>query len=145
MSTIQPVTEWLAQSGENRELFHREYFILSVTEDICEYMNENKISRAQLAKRLGKTKSFVSQLLNGGRNMTIGTLADIAFSLNIQVKVQFRGEQVDDGEWSKNICLSKPSSLNHPATGISDQQPRWSTSKSVIEISYEQVEQVAAA
>jgi transcriptional regulator with XRE-family HTH domain len=51
--------------------------IMEVTETLCELLEKEKISRKELADRLGKTKGFISQLLNGGRNLTLRTVADI--------------------------------------------------------------------
>ena len=50
---------------------------MEVTETLCELLEKEKISRKELADRLGKSKGFVSQLLNGGRNLTLRTVADI--------------------------------------------------------------------
>jgi transcriptional regulator with XRE-family HTH domain len=51
--------------------------IMEVTETLCELLEKEKISRKELADRLGKSKGFISQLLNGGRNLTLRTVADI--------------------------------------------------------------------
>jgi transcriptional regulator with XRE-family HTH domain len=59
-----------------RKLLAQEELILEVTETICDILENEKISRKGLADRLGKSKGFVSQLLNGGRNLTLRTMAD---------------------------------------------------------------------
>jgi len=59
--------------------------IMEVTETLCELMEKEKISRKELADRLGKSKGFVSQLLNGGRNLTLRTVADILHVLGYKV------------------------------------------------------------
>lgn len=61
---------------EFRKLLAQEELILEVTETICDILENEKISRKELADRLGKSKGFVSQLLNGGRNLTLRTVAD---------------------------------------------------------------------
>jgi len=61
--------------------------IMEVTETICELLEKEKISRKELADRLGKTKGFVSQLLNGGRNLTLRTVADILHVLGYKVSL----------------------------------------------------------
>ena len=48
------------------------------------------VSKAELAQRLGKSKARISQLLGGSSNMTIGTLADIAFVLGLTLEKTFR-------------------------------------------------------
>lgn len=59
--------------------------IMEVTETLCDLLEKEKISRKELAERLGKTKGFISQLLNGGRNLTLRTVADILHVLGYRV------------------------------------------------------------
>jgi transcriptional regulator with XRE-family HTH domain len=61
--------------------------IMEVTETLCELLEKEKVSRKELAERLGKTKGFVSQLLNGGRNLTLRTVADILHVLGYKVSL----------------------------------------------------------
>ena len=60
---------------------------MEVTETICELLENEKISRKELADRLGKSKGFISQLLNGGRNLTLRTVADILHVLGYKVSL----------------------------------------------------------
>ena len=62
--------------------------IMEVTETLCELLEKEKISRKELADRLGKTKGFISQLLNGGRNLTLRTVADILHVLGYRASLQ---------------------------------------------------------
>ena len=71
---------------EFRKLLAQE-LILEVTETICELLEKEKVSRKGLADRLGKTKGFISQLLNGGRNLTLRTVADILHVLGYKVSL----------------------------------------------------------
>lgn len=57
--------------------WHRERTVLEVTELICGIMQEEGVSRKELAVRLGKTKGYVSQLLDGEANMTLHTVSDL--------------------------------------------------------------------
>jgi len=70
---------------EFRRLLAQEELILEVTETLCELLEKENVSRKDLADRLGKTKGFVSQLLNGGRNLTLRTVADILYVLGYKV------------------------------------------------------------
>jgi len=72
---------------EFRRLLAQEELILEVTEVLCGLLEEEKLSRKELADRLGKTKGFVSQLLNGGRNLTLRTVADILHVLGYKVSL----------------------------------------------------------
>ena len=61
--------------------------IMEVTETLCELLEKEKISRKELADRLGKSKGFISQLLNGGRNLTLRTVADILHVLGYRASL----------------------------------------------------------
>jgi transcriptional regulator with XRE-family HTH domain len=61
--------------------------IMEVTETLCELLEKEKVTRKELAYRLGKTKGFISQLLNGGRNLTLRTVADILHALGYKVSL----------------------------------------------------------
>ncbi|HXG70683.1 MAG TPA: helix-turn-helix transcriptional regulator [Gemmatimonadaceae bacterium] len=75
-------------STQSRRMLRQEELILDVTETFCEAMDRDGANRKQLAEALGKTRGFVSQLLNGGRNLTLRTVADVADALGYIV--QFR-------------------------------------------------------
>jgi transcriptional regulator with XRE-family HTH domain len=66
---------------EYERLLAQERLILEATEAIVALLEETGVSRQELAKRLGKSKSFVSQILSGERNMTLRTLADVGYAL----------------------------------------------------------------
>jgi transcriptional regulator with XRE-family HTH domain len=70
---------------EFRRLLAQEELILEVTEVLCGLLEAETISKKELADRLGKSKGFVSQLLNGGRNLTLRTVADILHVLGYKV------------------------------------------------------------
>lgn len=65
-------------------------YLFRVTEDILVAMEDLGVTKSELAKRLGKSKARISQLLSGGSNMTIGTLSDIAFELGLSLDKTFR-------------------------------------------------------
>lgn len=84
--------EWASESEKNKKICAREDLILDVTEDILIIMEEKGVSKAELSRQLGKSRSFVSQTLNGARNMTLRTLSDISFVLDIKPNIQLIGE-----------------------------------------------------
>lgn len=71
-------------------LLEQERLILDATEAVVTVMAHEGVSRQELAGRLGKTKSFVSQLLCGERNMTLRTLADLGSALGYRFTVHPR-------------------------------------------------------
>jgi transcriptional regulator with XRE-family HTH domain len=67
--------------SDYERLLAQERLILGATEAIVRLLEEQGVSRQELARRLGKSKGFVSQLLSGERNMTLRTLADLGHAL----------------------------------------------------------------
>lgn len=84
MSLGDSIAEFLKQSSPS---FEAERLILRTTEMIIKTMDAQNVSRVELAKTIGKSKGHISQLLSGKRNMTLKTLAEIAFALNVRVNI----------------------------------------------------------
>jgi transcriptional regulator with XRE-family HTH domain len=74
-------------SAESRRLLRQEELILDVTSAICSVIEREGIKKAELAKRLDRTPGFVSQILAGGRNLTLRTIADVADALGSRVEI----------------------------------------------------------
>jgi len=72
---------WENQSQDNAKLVAQEVLITELTEAIWAAMEQSGVKKSELAKRMGATKGYVSQVLNGTRNMTLRTLSDICFAL----------------------------------------------------------------
>jgi len=78
--------------------------IMEVTETLCELLEKERVSRKELAERLGKTKGFVSQLLNGGRNLTLRTVADILHVLGYKVSLVPHKVEIHRGSSETSDC-----------------------------------------
>ena len=72
---------------EFQRLFAQEDLILEVTKHFVNSWRTKRFPGKELADRLGKTKGFVSQLLNGGRNLTLRTVADILHVLGYRASL----------------------------------------------------------
>lgn len=68
--------------------FEEESLILEATEMIEMLLERKDISRADLARSLGKSRAYVSQVMSGDRNMTLRTLAHLAYELGFRVRVE---------------------------------------------------------
>jgi transcriptional regulator with XRE-family HTH domain len=62
---------------EGKRLLDQERLILQATEAIIKLMQQQDVSRTELARRLGRSKGWISQLLAGEANFTLRTLADV--------------------------------------------------------------------
>lgn len=84
----ETLTEKLTKTEEGMRLYQQERAVLEATELICQLMGEQDVNRTQLAQRLGTSKGYITQLLDGRRNMTIRTISDVFYSLNRTVHFQ---------------------------------------------------------
>ena len=89
------------ESWASEKLYAREELIYNVTEHMLVIMEELGISKNELARKLGKSKSYVTQLLNGSRNMTLGTLSDVCMELNTKPKISFSGHSLESEEYKE--------------------------------------------
>ncbi|MCY4027582.1 MAG: helix-turn-helix transcriptional regulator [Acidobacteria bacterium] len=76
-------------------LLRQERLILDVTEQLAGALENSGVTRAELARRMGRTPGFVSQVLNGGRNLTLRTIADIAGALSLRPSLKVPCERTD--------------------------------------------------
>jgi transcriptional regulator with XRE-family HTH domain len=65
------------ESPDNMRCFQQERAIYEVTELIEKLMANLGVTRTQLASKLGQSKAWVTQLLDGEKNKTIRTVADV--------------------------------------------------------------------
>ncbi len=61
--------------------FEHELLILDVTEQITRWIEESGITRAELARRLNRSRAWVARLLRHESNPTVRTLAAVARAL----------------------------------------------------------------
>jgi len=84
-------------SSAEERAFAREELVYNVTEDVLVALEDLDVTKKELARRLGKSRSFVTQVLSGARNMTLGTLSDICFSIGAKPKITFTIESSEQG------------------------------------------------
>ncbi len=77
MTTVKStLTPTIVETDEGLREWHQERVIFDATELICEHLSDRGMTRSQLAQGIGKTKGYVTQLLDGTTNMTLRTLSD---------------------------------------------------------------------
>lgn len=91
------------ESLQNDPSFLTEQLILEINEAICRLMQEQGVSRAELARRIGVQRSYITRMLNGMPNLTLSTLVKIATALNGRVSFDVTqnhciGEASDEGD-----------------------------------------------
>jgi transcriptional regulator with XRE-family HTH domain len=79
--------EKLTADPDGKRAFLREKTVLEATELIAGLMEDQGVGKAELARRLGTSRQWVSQLLDGNQNMTLATLSDVLFALGREVRL----------------------------------------------------------
>jgi hypothetical protein len=64
--------------------------ITQVTNEIGWLTKENQMARSDLAGRMGVSPGRLSQVLSGGENLTLGTLATLATALGAHFELELR-------------------------------------------------------
>jgi len=92
-------------------LFQQERAIYEVTELLESVMDSQKVTRSELAEKLGQSKGWITQLLDSDKNKTIRTVADILAVLGHEFRA-----------FAAPICISNEKSYS--AT-IEDGGAQW--------------------
>jgi len=117
------------KEADFERLVAQESLILEATEEICRILETENISRSELARRLGKSKAFVTQVLSGERNMTLNTAADLAFALGHRFHV--RALRGDARNWGVRLPLYL--SVGPEASDL--ERTHWSAARPAAELS----------
>jgi plasmid maintenance system antidote protein VapI len=67
--------------------------ITEFIEDVWRLMEEQKVSRAELARRLGTSRAYVTKLLGGNANFTLQTMVKVAMALGGQIHLHISGQE----------------------------------------------------
>lgn len=67
--------------------------VVEFTEDLCRLMEEKQVSRAELARRIGTSRAYITKLLGGDANFTLMTMVKLAMALGGAVHVHISDQQ----------------------------------------------------
>ncbi|MDD9979877.1 MAG: helix-turn-helix transcriptional regulator [Gammaproteobacteria bacterium] len=125
--------ELKAGRGEDFDrLVRQEELILDVTETLTQALDHAGVTRAELARRLGRSPGFVSQVFGGGRNLTLRTIADIAAALSVRPALTLSADcetkREPVAQWIHEIqpCQRVPQifeDIDAPSPWLSSQNP----------------------
>lgn len=76
--------------------------VTRLTNDINWYMRERGVTRADLANRMGVSPGRVSQILGGGENLTLRTLAALSTALDARFDVALNALKSEDAYTSRS-------------------------------------------
>lgn len=78
----------LSKDSEEMKFYLQEKSILEITEIIAQLMENKNVKKIELAKRLNRSKGYITQLLNGRANMTLRTISDVLWALDFSLTIE---------------------------------------------------------
>ena len=104
-------------------------------EDLCRLMKEKKVSRAELARRIGTSRAYITKLLAGGANFTLTTMVKLAMALDGAVHVhiadqrartrwhdELPGHPPESGEPAGDGAIKKPRKRRSPKASVREEE-----------------------
>jgi transcriptional regulator with XRE-family HTH domain len=88
--------------------------VTQLTNEITFHMRECGLSRAELAARMGVSPGRISQILGGGENLTLRTLAALATALDARFDFELNSLKTPD-EYTDRGAAETPPTANHHA------------------------------
>jgi|WetSurMetagenome_2_1015567.scaffolds.fasta_scaffold470531_1 transcriptional regulator with XRE-family HTH domain len=86
LSSIEKYRERV-RSIENTPEFLLEKVKLTFAEELCRLLDEQGVSRTQLAERLGTSRAYVTRILRTDYNLTAETMVKVARALDARVEL----------------------------------------------------------
>lgn len=122
----------LTGTPEGKRAFEQERLILDVTELISATMDKVDVRKTDLARRLNRTKGYVTQLLDGRANMTLRTISDVMWALDHTLHVTVKPIEESQSSFGLNEWFCQlgnewraPLSSDHRGAESSDEWARW--------------------
>ncbi|QLA17566.1 helix-turn-helix domain-containing protein [Desulfolutivibrio sulfoxidireducens] len=80
----------LAETAATISIEDMDYYKLidNVSDQIADYMEKKKITKSELAHRMGTSRAFVTKILSGDVNMTFKTLSRILHHLGAKPEIK---------------------------------------------------------
>ncbi len=73
--------------------YWHEFAVIQFTEELSRLMEEKKVSRAELARRIGTSRAYITKLLGGDANFTLMTMVKLAMALGGAVYVHIADQR----------------------------------------------------
>lgn len=89
--------------------------VTQLTNEINWCLRERGLTRADLAARMGVSPGRVSQILGGGENLTLRTLAALSTALDARFDIELRALKADDAYTSHSTASADAASQRRPA------------------------------
>lgn len=83
----EPGFRQLMEEAQSHPDYWYESAILDFTEAVYEAMQNQGVTRTELARRLCTSQAYVTRVLSGNANFTLKTMSKLAFALGLELEV----------------------------------------------------------
>ena len=112
---------------DSEALYHQEGAILEFTEQLVDAMQKKNIRRSELARILGKSKPYITQILQGSTNFSLRTAATLALAAGMQLRVKLEEKStVEAGYKPLKTFVTDCSAVAAEEAVVLKFHPRWS-------------------
>jgi transcriptional regulator with XRE-family HTH domain len=84
---IQKFDTRMGKDEKLKKLYLEELLILNIANIVSELMEKQKITKADLARHIGCSKGYITQVLDGTKNLTLKTVSNLLFELGYSLSV----------------------------------------------------------
>jgi len=88
--------------------------VTQLTNEITWSLRERGLTRADLAARMGVSPGRVSQILSGGENLTLRTLAALSTALEARFDIELKPLKAHDAYTSRNQVSADSAARQRP-------------------------------
>ena len=89
--------EEMTKEFDNDPDYWAEGLKLDFAEEVCRLMEEQKVSRAELARRLGTSPAYVTKILHWTANLTLTSMSKIALAFGSRVYLNLAPKNAPSG------------------------------------------------
>lgn len=104
------------ENAKKTSIFWAEDAKMDFIDKISTLMLEQKVSRSELARRVGTSPAYVTKVLGGHLNLSIDSMSKFAFALGL--KVEFNFTPIEDRQAKQIECDVKDSSVRYLIAGL---------------------------
>lgn len=113
----------MLQDAEKSVDFWYDIAVTDFSQELHARMRELNVSAAELARRMGTSKAYVSQLLDGG-NFTLQTMVKIAMALGAVVRIHLEGNEERAAVAAASNSEVVVDLASHKETLVPEERPR---------------------
>lgn len=102
------------------------------TEELARVMGEKRVSRAELARRIGSSQAYITKVLRGNVNFTMATMVKLARALDMDLKLRLAPRDVEassederSGRWHHGAVVFPPTEAATPGGRLSMVAGEW--------------------